>query len=163
MDRRRILVQGTGAETYFLGMNAAVGGLARWPKRKGLELSAAFPVYVVDDDPNFREWISLLCDDSGLPCRTFHDGEEFLAALDELEPGCILLDMRMPRQNGLQVQAELGRRGNRFPVIAVTGYGDVEIAVRSMKLGAIEFLEKPFSVDVALEAIKQAFATLRRR
>ena len=144
MDRRRNLVQGDS------------GG-------KVVDVSSEFPVYVVDDDPNFREWISLLCDDSGLACRTFHDGEEFLSELDELAPGCILLDMRMPRQNGLQVQAELERRGNRFPVIAVTGYGDVEVAVRSMKLGAIEFLEKPFSGDVALEAIQQAFAALRKR
>ena len=126
------------------------------------ELSDVFPVYVVDDDPHFREWISVLCDEEGLPCRAFEDGEQFLNALDALAPGCILLDMRMPRQNGLQVQVELGRRGNDYPVIAVTGYGDVDLAVRSMKLGAVEFLEKPFSVGVALEAIRHAFAKLAK-
>lgn len=120
-----------------------------------------FPVYVVDDDPSIREWIRLLCEELGFACRTFEGGEAFLAAVEDLGPGCILLDMRMPRPNGLAVQGELAARGNRMPVIAMTGYGDVDVAVQSMRLGAIEFLEKPFSGDVLAEAIEHGFKTLR--
>lgn len=124
-------------------------------------LPLAFPVYVVDDDPAVRDWADLVCEDIGIACRAFAGGDEFLAALDELPPGCILLDMRMPRPNGLAVQAELSRRGSRMPVIAMTGYGDVDVAVQSMKLGALDFLEKPFDRRVLGEALERGFRLLR--
>jgi two-component system response regulator FixJ len=120
-----------------------------------------FPVYVVDDDPAIRDWAGLVCEELGLACRAFAGGEEFLAALEGLAPGCILLDMRMPRPNGLAVQAELSRRGSRMPVIAMTGYGDVDVAVESMKLGALDFLEKPFAREVLCEALERGFRQLR--
>lgn len=117
-------------------------------------------VYVVDDDPSVRDWAEMVCEDLGLSCRSFASGEEFLGALDALAPGCILLDMRMPRPNGLAVQAELAARGSEMPVIAMTGYGDVDVAVQSMRLGAIEFLEKPFTRDVLKEALETGFRRL---
>ena len=119
-------------------------------------------VHVVDDDPSARDWAEIVCQDLGLACRTFAGGEAFLEALDELEPGCILLDMRMPRPNGLAVQAELAARGNRLPVIGMTGYGDVDVAVQSMRLGALEFIEKPFSRDVLADALSTGFRKLGR-
>ncbi len=122
----------------------------------------SFPVYVVDDDPSIREWAAIVCDDMGVDCRLFEGGEDFLAALEGLEPGCVLLDMRMPRLNGLAVQGQLAERGNRMPVIAMTGYGDVEVAVQSMRLGALEFLEKPFTSEVLTGALEAGFRELRR-
>ncbi len=121
-----------------------------------------YPVYVVDDDPSIREWAAIVCEDLRLVCRGFTGGEEFLAELDDLESGCVLLDMRMPRPNGLAVQGELAARGNRMPVIAMTGYGDVDVAVQSMRLGAIEFLEKPFTNEVLAEALEKGFQQLRQ-
>lgn len=118
-------------------------------------------VYVVDDDPSVRDWAVLACDDLGFDCRAFAGGEEFLAALDGLAPGCILLDMRMPRLNGLSVQVEIAARECRMPVVAMTGFGDVDVAVQSMRLGAIEFLEKPFPIDVLKGALEKGFRRLR--
>ena len=110
-------------------------------------------VYIVDDDPNIRAWAELVCEELGYRPRSFAGGDEFIAALQSLEPGCILLDMRMPRRGGLQVQAELAKLQKPFPVIAMSGYGDVDVAVHSMKMGAIEFLEKPFDQDDLLAAL----------
>ena len=118
------------------------------------------PVYIVDDDPLIRRWLESFCQDQGLASRSFATGEEFVRALDELEPGCVLLDMRMPRGGGLQVQAELARRGTAMPVIAMTGYGDVDVAVQSMRLGALDFLEKPIGIDVLQAAIEAALRRL---
>ena len=120
----------------------------------------AYPLYVVDDDPSVHDWADIVCEEEGLPCRMFGDGDEFLGALGDLGPGCVLLDMRMPRRSGLQVQAELARSRGDLPVIAMTGYGDVDVAVKSMKLGAIDFLEKPFAKEVLFEALEQGFRRL---
>ena len=123
-------------------------------------MPAGRAVYIVDDDPLIRGWLESFCEDQGLASRSFASGEEFVRALDELEPGCVLLDMRMPRGGGLQVQAELARRGTVMPVIAMTGYGDVDVAVQSMRLGALDFLEKPIGIDVLQAAIEAAFRRL---
>jgi two-component system response regulator FixJ len=121
---------------------------------------AAHPIYVVDDDPEIHGWIETLCRDHDLSCRPFGDGDEFLAAAAGLVPGCVLLDMRMPKKNGLQVQEELVHRGIAMPVVAMTGYGDIDVAVQSMRLGAIDFLEKPFAPSVLFEALTRAFSEL---
>ncbi len=84
-----------------------------------------------------------------------------MGALPTLEPGCLLLDMRMPKPNGLAVQAELAERDRSMPVIAMSGYGDIDIAVRSMRLGALEFLEKPIKQDVLAEALGRGFQALQ--
>ena len=123
-------------------------------------MSERFPVYVVDDDRNVRDWLGAALEELGLACRTFAGGEEFLDALNRLEAGCILLDMRMPGRGGLAVQAELAARGSFMPVIAMTGFGDVDVAVQSMKLGATEFLEKPFDIGVLRAALDSGFSRL---
>jgi two-component system response regulator FixJ len=123
-------------------------------------VSFQYPVYVVDDDPLMREWLVLILEEEGLASRAFASGSDFLSDSDALDAGCILLDMRMPRKNGLQVQAELAERGCNMPVIAMTGFGTVEVAVQSMKLGSMDLLEKPFDRDTLMTALKQAFARL---
>jgi two-component system response regulator FixJ len=107
-----------------------------------------------------RDLLVALCEDRGLACRAFADGEEFLDALAGLQPGCVLLDMRLPQRNGLQVQAEMKSRGRVFPVIAITGYADVDMAVESMRMGAVDFLEKPFENAVLLDAVERGLAML---
>lgn len=119
-----------------------------------------YPVFVVEDEQSVRELLVLLCEERGLKCRAFENGEAFLDALDELGPGCVLLDMRLPRRSGLQVQAEMVRRGRPLPVISITGYADVDMAVESMRMGAVDFLEKPFSDEVLFEALDRAFHRL---
>jgi two-component system response regulator FixJ len=123
-------------------------------------LSSTHPVYVVDDEPGVRDLLAELCEDRGLACRAFANGEEFLTALPDLKPGCVLLDMRLPQLSGLQVQAEMKSRSRSFPVIAITGYADVDMAVESMRMGAVDFLEKPFENAVLLDAIDRGLAML---
>ena len=123
-------------------------------------MARTHPVYVVDDDPGVHDWVLNLCEDKGLACRGFASGDKFLANAAGLEPGCVLLDMKMPRRNGLEVQAELARLGLPIKVVAMTGYGDVETAVQSMKLGAVDFLEKPFPTEVLMAALTAAFKAI---
>ncbi len=116
-----------------------------------------YPVYVVEDEELVREMLVELCAEQALACRGFATGDEFLAALDALEPGCVVLDMRLPRLNGLQIQEEMVKRGRALPVVAITGHADADMAVESMKMGAVDFLEKPVRREVLLEAIGRAF------
>nr|WP_295373624.1 response regulator [uncultured Sphingosinicella sp.] len=116
----------------------------------------------MDDEEGVRAMLVELCAHRGLACRGFADGDEFLQALDGLEPGCVLLDMRLPRLNGLQVQAEMVKRGRALPVVAITGHADADMAVASMKMGAVDFLEKPFLGEVLFEAVDRAFAKVEQ-
>ena len=118
---------------------------------------------MVDDDRNVRLMISYMLSDAELTSHPFAGGTDFLAALADLKPGCILLDVRMPDMDGLAVMAELSRRGIDWPVVFVTGHGDVPIAVEAMKLGAIDFLQKPFSEEALLSCFARGFALLDER
>ena len=120
-------------------------------------------VYVVDDDRDVRLTISHLLADAGLASHPFASGADFLSGLRELEPGCILLDIRMPEPDGLQVMEELQRCGVDWPAIVMTGHGDVPLAVRAMKLGAIDFLQKPFASEELLRCFERGFALLAER
>ncbi len=93
----------------------------------------------------------------------FGSGADFLEAMPDLEPGCILLDLRMPQMDGFAVMAALEERKVDWPVIVMTGHGEVPIAVRAMKLGAVDFIEKPFSEQALLSCFDQAFGLLRQR
>ena len=95
--------------------------------------------------------------------RPFADGEAFLTELGALEAGCILLDVRMPRMDGFQVMAELERRGIEWPIIVMTGHGEVPVAVRAMKCGAVDFIEKPFGEDLLIASLDRAFRLLSDR
>ena len=118
-------------------------------------------VFVVDDDPALRRSLSYLIESIGLDVETFAGGEEFLDACDPGRPGVLVLDLRMPGIGGLDVQRELNRRGIALPIILLTGHAEVSTAVRSLKGGAFDFIEKPFSDQVLLDAIQAAIRTDR--
>lgn len=120
-------------------------------------------VYVVDDDRDVRRSLSFMLGASDLKSHPFGSGEDFLDALPDLDPGCVLLDLRMPQVDGFQVMGELARRGIDWPVIVMTGHGEVPIAVRAMKLGAVDFIEKPFSEETLLACFGAAFELLGER
>lgn len=117
-------------------------------------------MYIVDDDDAVRESAALLLESAGYDVSTYRSGVDFLEKLNADIPACILLDIHMPRMSGIEVQRQLFERGVTFPVIVLTGAGDVSIAVQAMKNGAFEFLEKPYLNEVLLEAARDAFAKL---
>lgn len=117
-------------------------------------------VYVVDDDSMVRQALFFSLSTAGYGVRSFASGRDLLDEIDHLAPGCILLDVRMPDMDGAEVLSALGDRLPRFPVIMITGHGDIDIAVRTMKLGAKDFLEKPFSDDALLELLEPLFGSL---
>ena len=120
-------------------------------------------VYVVDDDTAVREALSSLVRAEGLRVRTFGSADEFLAAEREDVPSCLVLDVRLPGDSGLELQRELGGLQAPLPIIFITGYGDVPMSVRAMKQGAAEFLQKPFGDAELLAAIDAALARERIR
>ena len=113
-------------------------------------------VYVVDDDPSVRAGLSRLLQSMGLTVNTFASAREFLEQAVSEEPGCLIVDLRMPAMNGLELQEQLMTRNLNLPVIFLTGYGTVPASVRAMKRGAVDFLEKPVDDQVLLDAIYQA-------
>jgi two-component system response regulator FixJ len=117
-------------------------------------------LHIVDDDDDVRESAALLLGASGYNVSTYVSGVDFLAKIDPAVPACVLLDIHMPLMNGLEVQRRLVDLGINFPVIVLTGQGDISIAVQAMKHGAFEFLEKPYLNDQLLEAIGDAFVKL---
>ena len=117
-------------------------------------------VYVVDDDEAIRRSLNFMLKTSGHKVELFGCGEDFLKSAPKLAPGCVLLDVRMPGLDGLEVQAAMAERGVTFPVVVMTGHGDIAIAVRAMKAGAIDFIEKPFEKAAMMGALEQGFAKL---
>ncbi len=121
-------------------------------------MSTETTVVIVDDDRNFRESLRWLLESMSLRVEAHASACEFLEAYDPAQPGCLLLDVRMPDLSGLQLQELLAARGATLPVIFLTGHGDVPMAVRAMKQGALDFLEKPFSDETLLERVHDALA-----
>lgn len=117
-------------------------------------------VHLVDDEDSIRKSAGFMLKTSGFAVQTYASGIAFLKAVKTAEPGCILLDVRMPGMDGLEVQEVLAERGITMPVIVLTGHGDVGIAVRVMKAGAVDFLEKPFEKSALLASIGVAFSRL---
>jgi RNA polymerase sigma factor (sigma-70 family) len=115
-------------------------------------------VYVVDDDLSARESLCWLLDTEGIQSEAFDSAEDFLARWSGHWVGCITVDIRMPGMSGLQLQEELNARNNRMPVIVLTGHADVPVAIRAMKQGAFDFLQKPYSDDELLACVKEALA-----
>lgn len=115
-------------------------------------------VHLVDDEDAVRRSAGFLLRTSGFDVRTYVSGVAFLKEVKGAEPGCVLLDVRMPEMDGLEVQKQLAERGVGWPVIILTGHGDVPIAVRAMKAGAVDFLEKPFDKATLLRALAAGFA-----
>ena len=119
-------------------------------------------VHLVDDDEAIRRSVGFALKTSGFQVRSYENGVEILKSAPDLEPGCILLDIRMPGMDGLQVQEALKVKGVTLPVIIMTGHGDVNLAVRAMKAGALDFIEKPFEKAVLLAAIEHAMSRLKQ-
>ena len=113
-------------------------------------------VYVVDDDEAIRRSISFLLKTSGYAVKAYASGAEFLAEAGRLERGCILLDVRMPDIDGMEVQQRLRESGVLLPVIIMTGHGDIDMAVRAMKASASDFIEKPFEKALLFDALESA-------
>ena len=120
-------------------------------------------VYVIDDDRDVRRSLSFMLGAAEIRSHPFGSGADFLEALPDLEPGCILLDLRMPNMDGFGVMAGLAERKIDWPVIVMTGHGEVPIAVRAMKLGAVDFIEKPFSEQALLACFEQGVRLLDER
>lgn len=119
-------------------------------------------VYVVDDDEAVRDSLCLLLETAGHRVTAFESGQALLAELPLGHAGCIIADVRMPEMDGLELQQQLLARGIRLPVIIMTGHGDVPIAVRAMKAGAVDFVEKPFAEEAMLSAVRLALDQARR-
>lgn len=113
-------------------------------------------VYVVDDDAAVRDSLRWLMDSVGLRVAEFASGEEFLEAITPQHPGCVVLDLRMPKLGGLEVHQRLRQRGIELPVIVISGHGDVAVAVRALKSGVVDFIEKPFNDQELLDCVQQA-------
>lgn len=117
-------------------------------------------IHIVDDEEAIRRSAKFMLSTSGFAVETWESGVAFLKSVRHVEQGCILLDVRMPEMDGLEVQQALNDRGVNMPVIILTGHGDISIAVRAMKGGAVDFLEKPFEKATLLAAIEAAFERL---
>lgn len=113
-------------------------------------------VYIVDDDPSVRDSLTWLIESVGHPVRCFASPVEFLRDCRDDVPGCLILDVRMPEISGLDLQEQLRTRGFRLPIIIVTGHADVPMAIRALKAGAFDFIEKPFNDQLLIERIQQA-------
>jgi two-component system response regulator FixJ len=128
---------------------------------RGSSMEPAEAVHVVDDDAAVRDSIQFILESNGWRTLSYPNAAAFLEApLPSV--GCVVSDFHMPGMNGLQLQGQLAQRGLRLPVIIMTGQGDVPIAVRALKAGAVDFLEKPFRDDELLVAVSEAVAVSRR-
>jgi two-component system, LuxR family, response regulator FixJ len=121
-------------------------------------MTAEPTVFIVDDDQAIRQSLQWLLVYANMNVETFASAEEFFHAFDPPRRGCLVLDLRMPGINGLTLQETLVREKIHLPIIFITGHGDVPQAVQAMKLGAIDFIEKPFDDHVLLSRIRQALA-----
>ena len=113
-------------------------------------------VHVVDDDTAMRDSLRWLIESVGLTARVYATAEEFLRDYDGGGPGCLVLDVRMPGLSGLELQEKLRRQDIQIPIIIVTAHADVPIAIRALKAGAIDFIEKPFSDQILLDRVRDA-------
>src|SRR4051794_34616683 len=114
-------------------------------------------VHVIDDDSAVRESLAFLLGAADIAVKTYESAMTFLAALPDIAGGCIVTDVRMPEISGLELLQRLHEKEVQMPVIVITGHGDVPLAVEAMKLGAVDFLEKPFDDEVLLSSVKSAF------
>ena len=121
-------------------------------------MSSEVLVHVVEDDEAVRDSLAFLLDSAGMTCRSYESAEAFLASLGAAGSGCVVTDVRMPGMSGIDLLKHLRGAGKSFPVIVMTGHGDVPLAVEAMKLGAFDFIEKPFGDEALLTSIRAALA-----
>ena len=121
-------------------------------------MSQGKKVYVIDDDPAMRDSLDFLLGSAGFSVRVFDSAQVFLDELAKLEPGCVVTDVRMPGIDGIELLRRMHSGARKLPVIVMTGHGDVPLAVEAMKLGALDFLEKPFEDDRLIGMIETALS-----
>jgi two-component system response regulator FixJ len=121
-------------------------------------MTSADVVFIVDDDEAVRDSLEALLVAKGHRVEAYPSGDEFLAAYRPDFRGCALVDLRMPGTDGIGVIERLKARGSKLPVVVVTGHGDVPLAVKAMKAGAIDFIEKPYNNQTILDTVRQALA-----
>ncbi len=119
-------------------------------------------IHIVDDEPDVRDALGMLMRSVGYQAQGYASGDDFLQRYRPGAPGCLLLDVRMPGISGLELQERLARDGVALPAIVMTGHGDVPMAVRAMKAGAFDFIEKPFNDQLLLDRVAEAIAHGRR-
>ena len=124
--------------------------------RHDIHVSLTPTVFIVDDDQAVRDSLRWLIESVEHKVRTFKNAREFLASSAAHHPGCLVLDVRMPGMSGIELQSTLRHRGIELPIIIVTGHGDVPMAVRTMKAGALDFIQKPFNDQILLDCIEKA-------
>jgi len=123
-------------------------------------------VFIIDDDEAYRDSVRELVSSVGLATEAYCSAVDFLAAFDATRPGCLVLDVRMARMSGLALQERLAAMGARIPIVFISGHGDIAMAVKAVKDGAVDFVQKPYREQQLLDAIDEALrrdATLRSR
>ena len=118
-------------------------------------------VHVIDDDDALRDSLSFLLAAADMPVVTYPSAKAFLEALPDIAPGCVLTDIRMPEMSGMELLKLLKKDGSGLEVIVMTGHGDVPLAVEAMRLGAADFIEKPFDDDALIASVRMAIARQR--
>lgn len=113
-------------------------------------------VFIIDDDEGIRDGLSMLFESIGQQSQSFESGNAFLDAYNDKMTGCLVLDIRMPKMSGLEVQRKLKQLNCLMPIIFITGHGDIPMAVEAMRLGAIDFIRKPFNEQALLDRINEA-------
>ena len=158
----RSIVEAHGGRLSYLGTSGSPPGgavfLLHTSAQSGSNLGMKDQptVFIVDDDAAMRDSLGFLIGSVGRRAETYASAEDFLAAYSNERPGCIVLDVRMPGLSGLELMEKLNEDRFAPPVVLVTGHGDIPMAVRALKAGAFDFIEKPFSDQVLLERIQQA-------
>ena len=114
-------------------------------------------VHVIDDDDAVRDSLAFLLENAGLAACTYESARAFLEQLPA-DSGCVITDIRMPEMSGMDLLRRLSEQGSKFQVIVITGHGDVPLAVEAMRLGAVDFIEKPFDDETLLAAVRSAVA-----
>jgi FixJ family two-component response regulator len=140
-------------------------GETRSAQHEGTPASESTPpvIHLVDDDASLRTALGRLLVLAGYEVRHYRSAGDYLLAEPDDAPGCLLLDVRMPGMTGLELQALMAREGYQLPVIIITGHGDVAMAVKAMKSGAVDFIEKPFHDEDLLRSIRHALALDQRQ
>lgn len=120
-------------------------------------------VRIVDDDEGIRNSMAFLLEGEGWEVKTYRDGSQFLANGDFVRPGCIIMDVRMPNMSGLGLQTHLNEMGVNLPVISLSGHGDIDMAVHTMKAGAVEFLQKPVHEERLFKVVNDVITEYMNR
>lgn len=125
-------------------------------------MSDSSTIYVVDDHEAVRDSLGALLHSAGLPVELYSCATDFLKALNPSRHGCVLLDLRLPDMSGIEVLHNISKLGAKLSTIIISGYGDIPLAVRAMKAGAVDFIEKPCTDDVILDCVNRALEIAER-